>query len=331
MSGSNRLAPGLFARLMWRETHGSRGRFGFFVLCLAIGVAAVVCVAGLTRNLDRSIRAEARQLLAADLTVSGVQPLSPDIEDFLRDHPEIEATRVAELVTMAVRPDRGLGSGTSQLVELKVVGGKYPFYGTLDLDPDAPLADLLRDGGVVVAPDLMTRLDLGPGGSLRIGSETFAVSGQVLREPDRAASPFTLGPRVFLSDESFARSGLEEMGSRIVYRALLRLPAETSPARLAEIAESIRAIVGGAGPYRVQTYVESQEELREALQRAASFLGLVALLSLLLGGLGIAQTTRAWLVDRMDDIAILRCLGVRPREVVGLYLGQSTLLALAPG
>jgi putative ABC transport system permease protein len=90
----------------------------------------------------------------------------------------------------------------------------------------------------------------------------------------------------------------------------------------------LREIVGEAGPYRVRTYVEAQEELQGALARAADFLGLVALLSLLLGGLGIAQTTRAWLQSRMDDVAILRCLGLRPGEVLALYLGQTALLAI---
>lgn len=329
MTSSHRLSPSTYGRLMWRETRSSGGRFLFFVICLAIGIAAVVCVAGLTRNLDRRIRDEARELLAADMTVSGPQRLSPEIEDFLQERPELQITHIQELVTMVVQPHLGEGAGASQLVELKVIDGDYPFYGNLEVEPPSDLRELLTEQGLVVAPDLMARLDLGFGDLLRVGGRDFFITGQVLHEPDRIATPFTLGPRVFVSAAGFDRTDLEQMGSRIIYRALVRLPAGSDPQMVEKLADELRQIVGKGGPFRVQTYVDSQEELRQALERAANFLGLVALLSLLLGGLGIAQATRAWLVDRMDDIAVLRCLGVRPGEVLGLYLGQSTFLALA--
>ena len=43
----------------------------------------------------------------------------------------------------------------------------------------------------------------------------------------------------------------------------------------------------------------------------------------------MAQAVRAWLAGRLDAIAVLRALGVRPREVFVLYLGQTVLLGLA--
>ena len=328
MSHPNRLSLAFFGRLMWREARGSSRRFVFFVACLAVGVTAIVSVAGLTANLDRRIRDEARQILAADLMVAGLQPPSPEIEKFLSARQDLETTRVRELVTVAFKPGTQDAPGPSQLIELKVIDGEYPFYGLLETSPDASLRDLLSVPGIVAAPDLLSRLGLDLGDSLRIGDQTFELSGQVIREPDRMASPFSLGPRVFMSAEGFDNTGLEQLGSRIVHRILIKLPGSYDLHVLEDLAEELRQIVGEAGPYRVRTYVEAQEELRRALQRAANFLGLVALLSLLLGGLGIAQTTRAWIASRMDDVAILRCLGLRPGEVLGLYLGQAAILAL---
>ncbi len=65
------MTPGFFFRTLIRESRGSRGRLAFFVACLAVGVAAVVAVAGLSASLEDGIRREARQLLAADLVVQG--------------------------------------------------------------------------------------------------------------------------------------------------------------------------------------------------------------------------------------------------------------------
>ena len=74
---------------------------------------------------------------------------------------------------------------------------------------------------------------------------------------------------------------------------------------------------------RVQTYADAQPALRDGLKRASRFLGLVALVSLILGGIGVAQTVRAWLDSRFDAIAVLKCLGVRPREIVALYAARN--------
>ena len=80
--------------------------------------------------------------------------------------------------------------------------------------------------------------------------------------------------------------------------------------------------------YRVETYRDAQPALRRSLSRVERFLGLIALLSLFVGGIGVAQSVRAWLAGRMDAIAILKCLGLRPREIFLLYLGQTALLGL---
>ena len=64
------MSVSLYLRLLARESRGSLKRFAFFVACLAVGVAAVVSVAGLSAALAEGVRREARQLLAADLTVS---------------------------------------------------------------------------------------------------------------------------------------------------------------------------------------------------------------------------------------------------------------------
>ena len=69
--------------------------------------------------------------------------------------------------------------------------------------------------------------------------------------------------------------------------------------------------------------------MRRGVDRTERFLGLVALLSLVVGGVGVAQTVRAWLASRLDSIAVFKALGARPREILAIYLGQTVLLATA--
>lgn len=320
----------LFLRQIARESRGGRARLVFFVLSLAVGVAAVVAVAGISAGIEGALRREARQLLAADLKVESRRPLGEVAEAAIAQLGEVERADLVELVTVAAAPRAADGSaGRSQLVELKAVRGPYPLYGTLTLDPPRPLAELLADDGAVAAPELLSRLGLAVGDEIAVGGARFRLRGRVLAEPDRIAGAFSLGPRLFLSGAGLERATLLGRGARAEHKALLRLPAGSG----AEAVRAAAAILERALPresgVRVETYLQAQPSLRQGLARAERFLSLVALLSLLVGGVGVAQTVRSWLAGRLDAIAVLKCLGMRPREVLALYLGQTALLALA--
>lgn len=313
-----------FAHLR-RDSRGAGPRLVFFVLCLAVGVGAVVSVSSFSAGLDQGIRREARSMLAADLALSGRRPI-PEKAIRPLDQAGAERTRILEMLTMAATPSDS-GTGSSRLVELKSVDGVYPFYGRLDTTPEAALSDLLTDDGVVVGPELLQSLDVEIGDTIRLGGANFQIRAVVTHEPDRIAGAFSMGPRVFLDGEGLERAGLEQYGSRIVYRTLVKVPSMTAE-QLKALSGAIESELPDDGRYRVELWNEAQPQLREGLQRTESYLGLAALLSLLIGGIGVAQTVQAWLAGRLDAIAILKCLGYRPREVLWLYLGQTAILGL---
>jgi len=322
----------LTARFFWhhlrRESRGAWQRFAFFIACLAVGVAAVVSVAGLGAEIRRIVRTEAKQLLAADLSMTGRQPPPEEWQRYLEENPEFERAGIKELVALSASPGSDGIPGRSQLVELKVVDGNYPFYGELKLSPEGALAEHLDQESAVVAPDLLQRLGLTLGDPLMIGGAAFEITAVVESEPDRIGGAFSLGPRVFLSAAGLARTNLVQFGSRVLYRELVKLPSDLGPDEIAAIAEQIEESLPVTGRYRVETYVEAQPALQRGIRRVERFLGLVALLSLLIGGVGVAQTVRAWLASRIDAIATLRCIGLRPNEVVALYLGHTLVLGL---
>ena len=325
-----------FFRHLWRESRGSRSKLVFFVACLAIGVAAVVAVAGFCEGLDRGVRAEARQLLAADLAVRGQRPIPDELKAAVDQVPGARRTDVLEMLTLVATPryedvpaqgSSPAQEARSQLVELKSIDGHYPFYGNLEIEPRRDLNDLLDAHSAVAAPELLAKLRVRVGDEIRIGGENFRVTGTVSSEPDRIAGAFSMGPRVFLSAAGLERAGLEQFGSRIRYRTLVALPPE-HPASIDEVATQLRTHLSADRRHRIETFSEAQPSLRQGLRRMESYLGLAALLSLLIGGVGVAQTVRAWLAGRMDAIAVLKCMGYRPREVLWLYLGQAAVLGL---
>jgi putative ABC transport system permease protein len=314
-----------------RESRGSAGRLAFFAACLSVGVAAVVAVAGLSQALDSAIQGQARQLLAADLTINSRRDIPSQVVDVVDAMPGVRRSELRELPSVVSVPtagNQGETPGASLLCELKAVEPGYPYYGDVETDPAGALADLLEAETVLVGPELLSRLGLAVGGRLRVGEAIFSIAGTINREPDRLGVSFTLGPRVMLSMAGLARTGLTGAGSRVVSRLLVRLPDGTTAEEVKAAAIAIREVNPEPEFVRIQTYAEAQPSLRGGLDRTAKFLGLVALLSLLVGGIGVAQAVCAWIAGRLDAIATLRALGVRPREVFTLYLGQTVVLAL---
>jgi putative ABC transport system permease protein len=323
------LKIGSWLVLAARESRGSAGRLVFFAACLSVGVAAVVAVAGLSQALDGGIREQARQLLAADIAVSSRRPISEEVIEAIDGIPGARRTGVVEMPSVVSRPVAGADApGPSLLCELKAIGTGYPFYGEVLVDPARPLENLLGDDRVLVGPELLTRLEVSVGEPLRVGNARYEIAGIVTGEPDRLKIGVAIGPRVLLSSTGLERSGLLGLGSRVDFRVLVRLADGSAPEDVEAAAAAVRKAVVDPEFVDVETYNEAQPTLRTALDRAERFLGMVALLSLLIGGIGVAQAVRAWLAGRLDAIAVLRALGVRPREVFVLYLAQTASLAL---
>lgn len=317
---------------MVRELRGSKGRWFFFTLCLAVGVASVTTVAGLASGVEEGIRGRSRDMLGADLAVSARRPLPEELDELLAEVEGLERTDVLQMATLvAAVSEDGEIPGKSELAQVRVVEDAYPHYGTVVLEPDPGddgLAAYLAPDTAVVASELLERLDLEVGDSLRIGVETFRIAAEVLEEPDQVAVLFTLGPRIFLSPEGLDRAALRQDGSRIRHRALLRVPPTMSASEIQGLARNLRRDIPDAEYMRIETYSDAQPSLRRGVDQVAIYLGLVALLSLLVGGVGVAQATRAWIATRLDSIAVQVCIGMRPREVLMLYLGQALVLGL---
>jgi putative ABC transport system permease protein len=326
--------PLAYARIWVRESRGGLARLLFFGACLALGVAAVVAVAGFTQALREGVRREARALLAADLVVSGRNGLAEEIDAELASRPGLVVTRSRELSTMvSVPPDEtsNTGPGPSLLVQLKALDGPYPHYGELVLDPPlAPgesLGQRLGADGAVVGPELAERLGVALGDAIAIGGERFRVRGRVLEEPDRSGFGMFFGPRVFVSGAGLDRTPLEGFGSRVNHRRLVRMPEGTTGAEVSRLERDLEQIERETGVnIRVRNRADDSPGLGRGFERVESFLGLVALLSLWIGGLGVAQAVRSWISGRMQAVAVQKCLGMRPREVLASYLGQVAVL-----
>jgi putative ABC transport system permease protein len=321
--------PAQLLRWTARESRGSRGRMAFFAGCLAVGTAAVTAVAGLVEGIEAGVRAKSREVLGCDLTVDGRRPLPAEIDALLAGVPGLERTDLRDLATMAAAPGQDGSPARSRLCNLRVVRGRWPLHGEIETRPAGGLAPFLADDAAVVAEELLPALGIRVGDTVLLGGASFRVAAAVTREPVRLGFQAVLGPRVFLTEGGLARTALLGFGNRVQYRAMFALPGNPSEEALAALQARLKDGLPGAAFLDVDTHFDAEPGVARQLARVRSAAGLTALLSLVLGGIGVSQIVRAWLEGKAAAVAVLRCLGMGSSEILLLHLSHVGALALA--
>lgn len=309
----------LALRLARRELRGGIRGLRTVLLCLALGVAAMAAVGSLRSATDAGMAANGRTILGGDLEIgTGAEPPPPALLQWLSQR-GARVSEVTQMRSLLVAP-----SGERQLVELRAVDDAWPLVGTPELKPEGAIRAALneQDGrwGLVADPVVLERLGLHPGDTARLGTGIFQVRAALISAPDRVATPAILGAPVLVSEKALSTTGLVVPGS-IVSHAV-RVTADDPSA----LAEGLRTQFADRG-WRIRTPRDAAPGVGRFIDQTALFLNLVALTSLLVGGIGVANGIRAWLDARAQSIAILRCLGAPSGLVLAIFLAQVMALA----
>ena len=322
----NQLSWRTAIRIAWREMRASRAKFLFVILAVAVGVGSLTGVRGFSRSFRHMLLREARTLMAGDMTIRVFALPNSEQEAALNGLAArgVRRTWITETVTMA-------SSATTLdplLISVKAVDpAAYPYYGAVKLNPPRQLRDVLDAQSVVVSDDLLMRLNVHTEDTLRIGGQDFRIAGVVTGEPDRMTGSLNVGPRVMISRQGLDRTGLISTGSRAAERYLFALPANGSPG----VAE-VRTILRRAFPEgTISDYRETHPIITRGLDRSTTFLSLIALIALVIGAMGVASAMHGHLQQKLDSIAVMKCIGARSAQVIRIYTVQTLMLGLGGG
>jgi putative ABC transport system permease protein len=315
----------LALRLAWRDLRGGFHGFGVFLACIALGVAAIGGVASLSRSLSEGLVRQGRVILGGDMAFALVQREASAAERaFLADRGQVFS--IATLRAMAVAGDKG-----AALVEAKAVDAAYPPAGGLVTEPPGKTADLLseRNGtfGAIADPVLLARLELAVGDRITVGAATLELRAGLVSEPDKIATGIGFGPRLLLSQEALAATGLVQPGSLVRWTYRLTLPSDmATDADLERVTREAARALPEAG-WDIRSRTNADPRFAANIERFTQFLTLVGLTALLVGGVGVANAVAAFIERKRGSIAILKSLGASGQLVLTLYLVEVMLMA----
>ena len=313
-------------RLARRELRGGISGFRIFFASLVLGVAAIAGVGSLAQAMLTGLAQDGRTLLGGDVAINLVhRPANPAEQSFLESYGRISKTVTMRSMAYALK---GGVEEQRQLVELKTVDRAYPLYGAVELSHDERLAHALacrgRICGAVVEQTLLDRLNLAPGGTMRIGAQTFRIAAVLRKEPDRISGGFSLGPHVLISEQGLAGTGLVTIGSLITYHYQVALDADKTPAAFKRAATAKFPDAG----WEIRDHNDAAPGLRRFAEQVTMFLTLVGLTALAVGGVGAGQAVGAVIDRKREEIATLKALGADGFLVFWIYLLQVMAIAL---
>ncbi|MDB4871518.1 MAG: putative rane protein [Gemmatimonadales bacterium] len=309
--------------LAWRESRTARRRLLLYMSSISLGVAALVAIDSFSSNIVQSVKDQSRALMGGDLSFNSSKPFAPAMDSLFDSlsHQGLSFARVTTFPSMAVVPRT---AGT-RFAQVRGVTDNYPFYGTIVTEPAGQWPMLQKGANAIVDPSLLTTLNAKVGDTLRLGFGTFRIIATIKDVPAAAGIAEMLGPRIFIPAKYIAETQLLVFGSTADRSVLAKLPPNVDPDKFVK---PLRQRIENQ-QVRVRTVTQTEMQTSDAIENLTSFIGIVGLVALLLGGIGVASGVRAFVARKIDTVAVLRCLGASSGQVLAIYVVQAAGMGLA--
>ncbi|HWN94131.1 MAG TPA: FtsX-like permease family protein, partial [Methylomirabilota bacterium] len=308
-----------FFRMAWRDSRRSRRKLLLFSMSIVLGIAAMVAIGSFGRNLESAVEQQTKGLLGADLMVQSRDEFNDKQRAFLDGIGTAQSEQV--LFSSMVLFPKGQGTRLAQVGALK---GDFPYYGEVETAPAEGWQRFKRGEGALVEDSLMHQFNARVGDEIRIGELTLPIVGSLLKVPGDNELFASFAPRVFLRMEKLQATALLGDSSLARYRRYIRFDSDaalqTAVSQMRDRREELQL--------RFDTVEERKGDLGESLRNLYRFLNLVGFIALLLGAIGIASAIQVHVRQRLDSVAVLRCLGTTASQAFTIYLIQGAALGL---
>lgn len=309
-----------FFRMAWRDSRRSRQKLLFFSMSIVLGIAAMVAIGSFGCSLENAVEQQTKALLGADLLVQSRDAFTDPQKKFLDALPAAQSEQIL-FSSMVYFPK----SDGTRLAQVGGLSGDFPYYGEVETIPGDAWNRFKQGEGALVEESLLHQFNTEVGDTVKVGELNLPIIGALRKVPGDNEFFASLAPRVFVRMEKMKATGLLGEASLARYRRFLKFDSEaqfeTAVTHLRDRREELQL--------RFDTVEERKEDLGEALRNLYRFLNLGGFIALLLGAIGIASAIQVHVRQRLDSVAVLRCLGATASQAFAIYLIQGAALGLA--
>jgi len=313
---------GWLLKMAWRDGKASGKRLFLFMASIILGIGAVVSIQSFSESLKENIALQSKALMGADFIIDSNQPPNEKVLQIIDSLGGADAKSIS-FPSMAVFPKQN----ATKLVNIKGIEGAYPFYGELETSPISAADDYQELGGALVDATLMLQYGLQHGDSIKVGTIGFPIIGTLVSTPGSTGVSTSVAPPVLIPYRLIEATGLVQVGSRVGYdfyflakpnQDLKELDNQVDPLLDAENAD-------------LDTHTSTGRRLGRRYENFGKFLNLVAFIALLLGCIGIASSVHIYIKEKLQSVAVLKCIGATRKQTFLIYLIQIAGMGLIGG
>lgn len=309
-------------KLAWRQTWRdlAAGEIRLMLMALVLAILGVTAVGLITDRAELGLQQEANRLLGGDAGLRADTPINPEVAASAKKF-KLDIAETAGFPSM-------VQAGESvNLADIRAIDKRYPLRGEFQIRRAGKTTVEKVQGGpeagtVWLSEDAARKLKVTTGQKIGVGDASLVYAATMIQEPDAALDYFNVAPRVSIALDDLSKTGLVQNGSRIQYRLVVSGNAPDVKKFLVQARKNLQR------GQRLETSDDARPEVRSALDRAGRFLGLAALVSLILAAVAVALAARRHSARHLDGSAVMRCLGASQSTIAGLQLGELFFLGL---
>jgi putative ABC transport system permease protein len=312
-------------KLAWQQLRSQwqAGDLRVLVLALVLAVSSITAVNFFTYRIAAHLNNQGGMLLGGDAVIIADHVIPPQYSVEAKQH-SLQAASTLEFASMAINGDK------NQLADIKALDDKFPLIGDFGAQFLAEKAvQNVRagpaKGEVWVEPRLANALNLKLGDQLELGATTLKVAGILLREPSRGGDMFSFAPRVMMHMDDVPATKLIQFGSRVKYQLVLAGNAENLKQFTSKMTPNLQR------GERIEDVKTARPEIRSALDKAETFLGLSAMVSVVLAIVAMLLASAPFVARSQEAAALLRCFGASKANIENIMLIQTAILAAIGG
>ncbi len=308
-----------------------------------IGIAAVVSLISLGQGLREAITGQFAALSTDRLVVSNAETgFGPPGSTAVKKLSEHDLSLIEEVPGVRFATKRIIRVAKvefNKLTNFEFVGsipedeeGLESLYEAFSLEAAEGRLLTSEDRGKIVIGDDFIKNDpynkrIRVGNTLSIQGKNFEVVGLLKR-----ASTFQLNGAIFVPEEDMKKAlSIGDEIDLIVVRVEDEQRIEQTAKDIERKLRKDRDLKEGEEDFSVETPIQSLESVNTILSIINLVVSGIAALSLLVGGIGIANTMYTSVLERTKEIGVMKAIGARNQDIITIFLIESALLGLVGG
>ncbi len=299
------------------------GDLRVMVFALILAVTSITAVNFFINRIALHLNSQGGMLLGGDLVVISDHAIPADYAALAKKF-NLQSTSTLEFPSMVIN------DSLNQLAEIKAVQNNFPLRGDFNVQLNLKkTAENIRNtpnqNEVWLEPRLATVLNVSINDMVEVGAAKFKVAGILVRESSRGGDMFSFAPRLMMHVDDIAKTELIQFGSRVKYQFLVAGSADN----IARFSKAITPKLKRSE--RIQDVKTARPEIKSALDKAETFLGLSAMASVVLSIVAMLLASAPFVARSTNTAALMRCFGANRAVIQKIFLLQTAMLALIGG